>query len=213
MRFEPLSVARRIAEKRTEIELVMPITSAQSIFPSFRTVVLLAAIVVIALLAIAPFLITIAAPTRSAAQSMGTLDNNVSPIFGVTIPRGYRQWELIAPAEEAAPLNELRAILGNKSAIDAYRNSTLPFPDGTVLVKLAWKHVQSPEFGPASVPGAATTVQVMVKDSSKYAATGGWGFGRFANGTAADEAQHKTCFVCHEAGVKGHDYVFTRLAP
>jgi hypothetical protein len=77
---------------------------------------------------------------------------------------------LIAPSEEAAPLNELRAILGNGPAIDAYRNSTLPFPDGTVLVKLAWKHIQSPEFGPASVPGAATTVQVMVKDSRKYAA-------------------------------------------
>jgi Cytochrome P460 len=208
-----VNVARRISEKRTEIELIMPVTSAQGIFPSFRTVVLLAAIVVIALLAIAPFLITIAAPTRSAAQSMGTLDNNVSPIFGVTIPRGYRQWELIAPAEEAAPLNELRAILGNKSAIDAYRNGKLPFPDGTVLVKLAWKHIQSPEFGAASIPGAATTVQVMVKDSRKYAATGGWGFGRFVDGTAVDEAQHKTCFACHEAGVKGHDYVFTRLAP
>ena len=120
---------------------------------------------------------------------------------------------MIAPAEEAAPLNELRAILGNKSAVDAYQSGTLPFPDGTVLVKLAWKHIQSPEFGPASIPGAATTVQVMVKDSRKYAATGGWGFGRFVNGRPADEAQHNTCFACHEAGVKGHDFVFMRLAP
>ncbi|WP_250889064.1 cytochrome P460 family protein [Mesorhizobium sp. dw_380] len=136
-----------------------------------------------------------------------------SPIYGVTIPEGYRQWELIAPAEEAAPLNELRAVLGNAAAIKAYRQGTLPFPDGTVLVKLAWKHVQSPEFESASVPGAATTVQVMVKDSKKYAATGGWGFGRFVDGKPADEAQHQTCFACHEAGVRGHDYVFTRYAP
>jgi hypothetical protein len=208
-----VNVARKIAEKQTGMELVMPTISEQSIFPSFRTVVMLAALVVIALLVIAPFLIAIAAATGLAAQPTGPEGDNVSPIFGVTIPQGYRQWELIAPAEEAAPLNELRAILGNKSAIDAYRNDTLPFPDGTVLVKLAWKHIQSPEFGPASVPGSATTVQVMVKDSGKYAATGGWGFGRFVDGKPADSAQHGTCFACHQAGVKDHDFVFTRLAP
>ena len=82
-------------------------------------------------------------------------------------PAGYRQWELVAPAQEAEPLNELRAVLGNAVAIKAYRDGTLPFPDGAVLAKLAWKHVQSPEFAPASVPGAATTVQIMVKDSRK----------------------------------------------
>ena len=145
--------------------------------------------------------------------SAGTNTEDASPIYGVTIPDGYRQWALIAPAQEAAPLNELRAVLGNPVAIKAYREGTLPFPDGAVLAKLAWKHVQSPEFEPASVPGAATTVQIMVKDSKKYAATGGWGFGRFINGKPADEAQHQTCFACHEARVKGHDFVFTRLAP
>jgi hypothetical protein len=145
--------------------------------------------------------------------SEGANTEGASPIFGVTIPKGYRQWELIAPSQEAEPLNELRAILGNPVAIKAYREGTLPFPDGTILAKLAWKHVQSPEFEPASVPGAATTVQIMVKDSKKYVATGGWGFGRFINGKPADEAQHQTCFACHEARVKGHDFVFTRFAP
>ncbi|MEK1889805.1 MAG: cytochrome P460 family protein [Phyllobacterium sp.] len=136
-----------------------------------------------------------------------------SPIYGVTIPEGYRQWELIAPAQEGEPLNELRAVLGNAVAVNAYREGKLPFPDGTILTKLAWKQVQSPEFESASIPGAATTVQVMVKDASKYGATGGWGFGRFVNGKPADEAQHETCFACHEARVKDHDFVFTRLAP
>jgi hypothetical protein len=139
--------------------------------------------------------------------------DNASPLFGVTIPPGYRQWPLIAPAQEAAPLDELRAVLGNPTAMAAYRDGTLPFPDGTILVKLAWKHVPSPEFAPASVPGAATTVQVMVKDSKRYAATGGWGFGRFIDGKPVDLAQHETCFACHQARVKGHDFVFTRYAP
>lgn len=136
-----------------------------------------------------------------------------SPIYGVTVPEGYRRWELIAPALEAEPLDELRAVVGNKTAIDAYRAGTLPFPDGTVLVKLAWKQMRSVEFEPATVPGAATTVQVMVKDSKKYAATGGWGFGRFIDGKPVDRSQHETCFACHQARVQGHDYVFTRYAP
>lgn len=143
----------------------------------------------------------------------GAKTSAASPIYGVTIPDGYRRWELVAPAQEAEPLNELRAVLGNETAIDAYEKGSRPFPDGTILVKLAWKHVKSPDFEPASVPGAATTVQVMVKDSKKYAATGGWGFGRFIDGKPVDEAQHQTCFACHEARVKDRDYVFTKWAP
>ncbi|PRA27852.1 cytochrome P460 family protein [Pseudomonas poae] len=149
----------------------------------------------------------------SSASAMVFADSAASPIYGVTIPDGYRQWELVAPAQEADPLNELRVVLGNSAALKAYREGKLPFPDGTVLAKLAWKHEQSPEFKTASIPGAATTVQFMVKDSKKYASTGGWGFGRFINGKPADEAQHQTCFACHQALVKDRDYVFTKLAP
>jgi hypothetical protein len=158
-------------------------------------------------------LITLSVPApRSLAASTESAEA-ASPIFGVTIPDGYRQWELIAPSEEADPLNELRAILGNGLAVTAYKQGSLPFPDGTILVKLAWKRVPSSEFKAASVPGAATTVQIMVKDSKKYAATGGWGFGRFIDGKPVDEAQHRTCFSCHAANVKAHDLVFTRWAP
>ena len=140
-------------------------------------------------------------------------DAEASPIYGVTIPTGYRSWEMVGTAHEAGSLDELRGILGNAVAITAYRAGTLPFPDGTVLAKVAWKHVPSTELPGAFVPGTATTVQIMVKDSHKYATTGGWGFGRFIGGKAVDEAQHRTCFACHAANVKGHDYVFTRYAP
>jgi hypothetical protein len=137
----------------------------------------------------------------------------VSPLYGVSLPEGYQQWALIAPSLEAEPLDELRVIVGNDIALKAYRGGALPFPDGSILVKLAWKRVPSPEFAPASIAGAATTVQVMVKDSGQYARSGGWGFGRFNNGVPADEAQHQTCFACHQARVQAHDFVFTRLAP
>jgi hypothetical protein len=163
-------------------------------------------------------LVLLAAAAASLGLAMAAVaghaaGSEASPIYGVTIPAGYRQWQLIAPAQEAAPLNELRAVLGNAIAVQAYRDGTLPFPDGTVLAKLAWHHQPSPEFEPASIPGAATTVQFMVKDAKKYAATGGWGFGRFIDGKPADEAQHRTCFACHQARVKQHDFVFTRWAP
>ncbi|MFC7477760.1 cytochrome P460 family protein [Dankookia sp. GCM10030260] len=152
------------------------------------------------------FILTVA-PSR-----LGRTEGQGSPLFGVTIPTGYRQWELIAPSHEAG-FDELRVILGNDVAMRAYRDATLPFPDGTILVKLAWKHVPLAEIAGAFVPGRATTVQIMVKDSRRYVATGGWGFGRFINGEPADEAQHQTCFACHEANARAHDYVFTRFAP
>lgn len=184
----------------------MPSIESQKKKSSYVAAVMLAVLLLVVLLTCVPYLVSIALAEGPATAA-------ASPIFGVRIPAGYKQWELIAPAEEAAPLNELRAVVGNQTAIDAYQDGKLPFPDGTVLVKRAWKRTQSPEFASATIPGAATTVQIMVKDSKKYAATGGWGFGRFINGKPADEAQHRTCFACHEAGAKGHDYVFTRLAP
>jgi Cytochrome P460 len=81
------------------------------------------------------------------SPSVTSADDNASPIlrspiYGVTIPAGYRQWELIAPSHEAI-LDELRGILGNDVAIKAYREAALPFPDGTILAKVAWKHVPS----------------------------------------------------------------------
>jgi hypothetical protein len=52
----------------------------------------------------------------------------------------------------------------------------------------------------------------MVKDSRKYASTGGWGFAQFKDGKPADEALHNTCFACH-VPVKTRDFIFTHYAP
>src|ERR1700722_12334254 len=114
-----------------------------------------------------------------------------SPVFDVKIPPGYRDWRLISVAHEEGSLNDLRAILGNDIAIQAYRDGKLPFPDGAIIARLAWNYVPSEEnnkvFGrPQSfVAGPPTNVQFMVKDSQKYASTGGWGFAQFDNGKPA----------------------------
>ena len=115
------------------------------------------------------------------AHASGRSDGEVDPVFGITIPPGYRDWKLISVAHEEGNLNDIRALLGNDLAIKAYREGKLPFPDGTIIARLAWGYVPSEEnnrvFGRSQsfVAGPATNVQFMVKDSKKYAATGGWG--------------------------------------
>jgi hypothetical protein len=91
-------------------------------------------------------------------------------------------------AHEAGNLNSLGAVLGNDVAINAYREGKLPFPDGTIIAALHYRNVPSEEnnkvFGQAEsfVPGSPTNIQFMVKDSTKYAATDGWGFAHFQDG-------------------------------
>jgi hypothetical protein len=146
-------------------------------------------------------------------------DDGSAPIFGIKLPDGYRDWRLISVAHEEGKLNDLRAILGNDVAIEAFREGKRPFPDGTIIARLAWSYDPLAEsaqaFGQAQsfVAGAPKNgVQFMVKDSSKYASTGGWGFAHFDDGKPADEAMHKACFSCHEV-VEDRDFVFTRYAP
>jgi hypothetical protein len=152
------------------------------------------------------------------ARAFGQTDDDAAPIFGVKIPSGYRDWKLISVAHEEGDLNDLRAILGNEIAIKACREGTLPFPDGTIIARLAWNYEPSEEnnkvFGrqQSFVAGAPKNgVQFMVKDSIKYASTGGWGFAQFNNGKPANETAHKTCFACHEPA-RARDFVFTRYA-
>jgi hypothetical protein len=137
----------------------------------------------------------------------------VSPIFGIGIPEGYREWALVAPSHRTDNKDELRSILANPVAYKALRDGTLPLPDGSILAKLAWLREPMGEFPGAYRPGAAPRIEFMVKDSKKFASTGGWGFARFVDGKPVSEETHKGCFPCHEANVKGHDFVFTRFAP
>jgi hypothetical protein len=64
-----------------------------------------------------------------------------SPIATGTPLSGYRDWKLISVAHEEGNLNDLRAILGNNNAIKAYRTGKSPFPDGTIIARLAWDYV------------------------------------------------------------------------
>jgi hypothetical protein len=165
--------------------------------------------------------VALAGVVASMAPAPGQAGQEAAPIFVTEIPPGYRDWRVISVAHEAGDLNDIRAILGNDVAINAYREGTLPFPDGTIIARLAWSYDASEEnnsvFGrrQSFVAGPPKNgVQFMVKDASKYASTGGWGFAQFDenDGKPADEAVLNTCFPCHQA-IKARDLVFTRYAP
>jgi hypothetical protein len=161
---------------------------------------------------------TVAGPVALIVPAPGHASGDSGPAFVTEMPHGYRDWQWISSAHEAGKLNSIGAVLGNETAMKAYREGKLPFPDGTVLAALHYSYVPSDEnnkvFGDAQsfVPGAPTNVQFMVKDSKKYAATGGWGFGHFADGKHGDAEFMKSCYPCHEKA-KATDFVFTRYVP
>jgi hypothetical protein len=161
---------------------------------------------------------TVAGVVASIAPVSGYGNDDATPVFVTKIPPGFRDWKMISVAHEEGNLHSFAAMLGNDVAIKAFRDGTLPYPDGSIIAALHYGHVASAEndkvFGdPQSfVPGPATNDQFMVKDSKKYAATGGWGFGHFnKDGSPGTEAQLRTCFPCHAKATR--DFVFTRYAP
>jgi Cytochrome P460 len=153
----------------------------------------------------------------AAAISVAAPHYRNSPIATGTPPSGYRDWKLISVAHEEGNLNDLRAILGNDNAIKTYRTGKSPFPDGTIIARLAWDYVPSEEnnkaFGrrQSFVAGHPTNVQFMIKDSQKYSSTGGWGFSQFSDGKSKD-IRVQECFSCH-VPAKARDFIFTRYSP
>ena len=149
-------------------------------------------------------------------------DDAAATIAGGKLPDGYRDWRLISVAREEGTLDDIRAVLGNDVAIKAYRERTRPFPEGTIIARLAWACLASEEnnrvFGQAQsfVAGPAKNgVQFMVKDAVKYASTGGWGYSQFDDGKpVTDPAMLQSCFDCHQAVKEtARDFVFTHYAP
>ena len=152
------------------------------------------------------------------APVSGQGSGEAAPLYGIKIPSGYRDWKFVSSAHEAGNINSIGAVLANDVAIRAYEAGKLPFPDGSIIAAVHYKYVPSDEnnkiFGKIQsfVAGPPTNIQFEVKDSKKYAATGGWGFAHFSpDGKPGDEALLKTCAPCHAKASR--DFVFTQYAP
>jgi hypothetical protein len=137
--------------------------------------------------------------------------------------RGYEDWAVIAISENGGVI---AAILGNPAMIDAYKEGVpgngKPFPDGSKMAKIHWTPKKQETYpGQPTVPGIQHDVDFMVKDSRRFADSGGWGWAAFnynatsdtfSPATVADSppqgSDAKCGFECHTV-VKSRDYVFT----
>jgi Cytochrome P460 len=163
------------------------------------------------------------------SKSMSAPDDN-----GLKVPnglafsefKGYEAWQVISISYNGG---KMAAILGNPAMIDAFKAGIpangKPFPDGAKMAKIHWNpktNLIAP--GPPLVPDTLHDIDFMVKDSARFADSGGWGWGAFeyeassntfTPATEADKPPQghdaKCGFACHTI-VKQQDYVFTKYA-
>src|SRR5271155_2628357 len=137
--------------------------------------------------------------------------------------RGYEAWQVVSISQNGS--GHMAATLANPVMIKAYMSGApgngKPFPDGAKLAKIHWIPKKLETFPSATVPGTQHDVDFMVKDSKRFADSGGWGYAvfeydaasdTFKPGTLADKPPQgndaKCGFACHTS-VKTRDYVFT----
>jgi hypothetical protein len=136
--------------------------------------------------------------------------------------RGYEAWQVVSISQDGALI---AAVLANPVMIQAYLagvpGNGKPFPDGAKLAKIHWNPKKMATFPAATVPGTQHDMDFMVKDSKRFADSGGWGYAVFDYDTASDtftpgtlagkppQGNDAKCgFACHTT-VKARDYVFT----
>jgi hypothetical protein len=129
--------------------------------------------------------------------------------------RGYEDW---ADVSSARTDEILKVIVANPTMIKAFKagvpGNGQSFPDGSMIVKLQWKHKKSTEAPfVVEVPDVFSQAFVMEKDSKRFPKSGGWGYAVFNYDAASDQftADAKSpsdCgYACHTP-VKAKDYIF-----
>jgi hypothetical protein len=140
--------------------------------------------------------------------------------------RGYETWSVVSLSDNNG---RFAAILGNPVLIDAYKagipSNGKPFPDGSKIAKLHYvPQTKQSEPGGPRVPGAQVNADFMIKDSKRFADTGGWGYASFDYDSASDtfapatesstppQAHDAKCGAACHTIVKSRDFVFTDYA-
>jgi hypothetical protein len=138
--------------------------------------------------------------------------------------KGYDSWQTISLSHNGTLL---AVILGNPAMIAAFKagapGNDKPFPDGARMAKIHW-NAKTNETAPGQplIAGTLHDIDFMVKDSKRFADSGGWGYAEFEYDDASDtfkpgtltdqppQANDAKCgFACHTL-VKNRDYVFTQ---
>jgi len=137
--------------------------------------------------------------------------------------RGYEAWQMISISQNGGLV---AAILGNPAMIGAFKagvpGNGKAFPDGAKMAKIHWNpKMNEAAPGQPLIPNTLHDIDFMVKDSKRFADSGGWGYAEFEYDTASDtfrpgtltdqppQANDAKCgFACHTI-VQKQDYVFT----
>ena len=173
------------------------------------------------LILIAPAMLAVLAGAAISAQDRYSLQVPGGLAFAEF--RGYEAWQVISLSHSG---EVFAVILGNPAMIEAYQagipDNGKPFPDGAKMAKIHWTEKTSAEApAPTKVAGALHDIDFMLKDSARFADSGGWGYGAFKYDAAADaftpateadqppQANDAKCGVACHTVAKQRDYVFT----
>jgi cytochrome P460 len=135
--------------------------------------------------------------------------------------RGYEGWQTVSISQSKL----VAVILANPVMINAYQSGIpgngKPFPDGSKMAKIHWNPKKHETFTDTTVPASLHDVDFMVKDSKRFADSGGWGWAAFKYDAASDtftpfpmadqppQGNDAKCgLACHTIA-KTKDYVFT----
>lgn len=159
------------------------------------------------------------AVVAAAALALAAARTTAEPQAQIAYPDGYRNWTHVKSMvihDPSHPLYEafggIHHIYVNQRGVETLRRGSGTYPDGSVFV---FDLLEANLEGGAYVEGDRKVLAVMVKDASRYAATGGWGWEAFAGGDRTKRAvtdAAKECYDCH-APQKATDYVFSAWRP
>jgi hypothetical protein len=153
-------------------------------------------------------------PLVKCATTSGGADTVATVPEPVPYPDGFRSWThvksiIIGPDHESFPKRGgIHHYYANGKAVAGYRTGS--FPDGSVLVDEAvfTKDGEGRTKG-LVFEGDRRGLDVMVKESTHYAGTGGWGYQHFDRDertgrlSSSDQA---TCSTCHAKAAVDHVY-------
>ena len=194
----------------------------------------IAAVVTLCTLVVAGFWVPVPAQPAQPLASTGTQTQvrqlpQYTASGDLILPKNWREWVYVG-----SPLTP-NALNGGHAGFPEYHNvyiepgsyaiykKTGVFPNGTIFFKELQLILPPAEFpdgsrtepsGRGYFPGAFNGADVTVKDTQRFAATGGWGYFDFNHhepkaATAAVQPQSH-CAFCHVAGAK-RDEVWTQF--
>ncbi|HLA94805.1 MAG TPA: cytochrome P460 family protein [Pyrinomonadaceae bacterium] len=131
----------------------------------------------------------------------------------VPYPTGFRSWVHVKTGIVGKDSPRFKNYVGihhiyaNPKAVEGYEKGT--FPDGSVIVVDV---LEAPEINSITSEGSRKFIDVMRKDSKKFAKTAGWGFEKFNGDSTTErllnEGSAANCSACHASQ---KDHVFSDL--